>query len=440
MRTAGVKKERAEAVEIARHKRVDAEQARPRKDGTGIQAILPPTLLELKGVIKKYLRLESARIFLEGKREIVTDHDYNMLEPGDTIVVVDNRGKRIDMADTLRRASMDGDFQSSRLVLPPEQKKLIHFTNSTETRDHYVDHTKETGPIHSDIVVDAHRTRNVIGSSDPKDGWLSRIEPGYYVRDGRPHSPTRNEQIAMTEGKKIPADSPWWKSAKFTATSEAADQFRGGERTEIIDTRETTLRNLRSDFHLFAHNSGTDKAHRTYASNVSEHHGNFSAPAVEAIQRAKEAPSAGYVEERVTNTRTVPIGKAQRWWEQSKFEGTSEAKSQYIDPRERGDSSNDPEHTIAYAEHHALWKPDQRIGIEPGSLMSSRRESMVEPSEDDGRRESMMTAGFPGPFPRYSDSDAKDYVRDEMRSPYQKQMKHITEELHSHRGYGPQIY
>merc|ERR1719443_2200238 len=122
----------------------------------------------------------------------------------------------------------------------------------------------------------------------------------------------------MTEGKKIPADSPWWKSAKFTATSEAADQFRGGERTEIIDTRETTLRNLRSDFHLFAHNSGTDKAHRTYASNVSEHHGNFSAPAVEAIQR---------VEERVTNTRTVPIGKAQRWWEQSKFEGTSEAKS-----------------------------------------------------------------------------------------------------------------
>ena len=29
--------------------------------------------------------------------------------------------------------------------------------------------------------------------------------------------------------------------------------------TQIIDTRETTLRNLRSDFHLFAHNSGTDK-------------------------------------------------------------------------------------------------------------------------------------------------------------------------------------
>jgi hypothetical protein len=437
MRTAGYHRDVTKAVPLDEFLHPTAplpEKARGRSD-EGIQAMLPPTLLELKQVIKKYLRLESMRIFLGGRKEILTERDYGMIEPGDTVVVVDSRGKRADVAEIMRRASLDSDVQSSRLILPPETKKLIHFTSSTETADHYVDHKDHP---HAELVVDPSRSRNsgLQGgcAPTPYDGWLSRIEPPLNVKDGRPHSPTRNEQIAMTEAKKLPSESPWWKSAQFKTTSEARDKYVPVERTEILDTRETTLKNLRSDFHLFSHSS-SNRVHRTYGNTDSEVHGNYRAPDVEKLSQIKQARAAGCVEERVTNTRQVPIHPAQRWWETGKFDGTTTSRTAFVEPEVQ-----DKEKLIAgaQAEHHSLWKPDKRIGIEPGSLLSSRRESAeldVPPS--DGRRdsqesqESVLTAGKCGPFPR-AELD-KRYAEETKHMPM---VKSITGELHRHRAYG----
>jgi hypothetical protein len=317
-----------------------------RKDGAKqYQIILPNTFGELLRVAQKLTGIGKMRVFVDGGKEITTERQYEMVEPGDVLIVVDSQGKKVDLSALLAGAqSGQEDGQRARMELGPQKHKLVKFTALSDYQEHFVKH--EGVAVNRPCV--------------PKGRLVDSVP--------------REEQLRTAERQKFDAKHPWWKMTDFPFQSESASTYVE-QPIHLRDSQKNSRKNLVSDFKLFAHRSNEpDVVLQTEKKSESQNHYNeFSKTEIEGC---KAIPAAGQNIEVVTNTRTVPVDHQEAWWKESPFEYTSESRAHFKDPTRDGVGyKKQGLCTNATGENKECWDPDLRIAMERGSLAGSRRSS-----------------------------------------------------------------
>jgi hypothetical protein len=309
------------------------------------QVILPNTFGELVHVAQRLTGIPGKpRIFVDGGTEITSERQYEAVEPGDILLIVDARGKKIDLSDAIRRHSLEGQGteQKARMEMPTVKNKLVKFTSMSDYQEHFVKH--EGVAVNRPCV--------------PK-GRLVEPVP-------------REEQLAFAKDLKYEPNHAWWKSGCLPYQSESASAYVTQE-IELRDAQKNSRKNLVSDFKLFAHRSNEPDV-KLETEKKSESQNYYTQFSRSELDQAQGIEPAGLVAEVVTSTRTVPVDAHEKWWANSPFEFTSESRSHFKDhqnPKRQGPS------TIATGENKECWDPERRIGVEIGSVYGNSRRSSV---------------------------------------------------------------
>jgi hypothetical protein len=277
-----------------------------------VTTVIPGTLDDMQHVCMRVFHMDGPiRLFKDGRFEIENERQYSRIADGDRLVVVDGEGNSADFGQLIRQFSRD-------------QSRPIQFTATTENKSMYT--PKKPEPYSGDSARDAaadhwwEKTR-FAGESEmhacftPKEIERNRQElrATPQVRpttkfEGQTESRaayTPKERIAEPVGEVGQGDGKWWEKTRFAGESEAKAQFTPKPVERSADTKVRAA-----------------------------------PPPARKFEGVTEAQAAYTPKERAFDPPPDSGGRADNWWEKSKFAGESEAKAQFTPkPVERPESN-----------------------------------------------------------------------------------------------------
>jgi len=246
------------------------------------------------------------QMYKDGRFKIENEVHYSRIKDGDRIVVVDNKGNKMDFGDLMRRYSR-------------EQDDPITFTASTESQNQYY-HKKSApdGPHSKEPSEKWWEKTKFNGDTEMRSQYVpkesDRQERAVHQPQARPnvkfdgttearaqYVPKRVEGENGQPHPKEPADK-WWEKTKFTGDTEMRTQFVPKE----VEKSNRYEQGPRANYDIPGRKfDGTTEMRAQYV--------------------PKEAP----------RDQGQPHSKepADKWWEKTKFHGDSEMRSQFV-PKE----------------------------------------------------------------------------------------------------------